>query len=128
MAKVLIIEDNDAVRSVACRVLRSAGHELFEARDGIEGVEVARRERPELIVTDLFMPRQEGVETIRQIRELDASIPIIAISSLPSWGDEKPLENARQVGADLALEKPFSIQALLEAVERMAGKAEGGRP
>jgi two-component system, chemotaxis family, chemotaxis protein CheY len=126
MPKLLVIEDNTAVRTVAARVLRSAGHEVTEADTGKSGVAAVVRERPDLIITDIFMPEQEGVETIRQIRELDPSIPIIVISSLAEWGDQKPLENARMVGADLALEKPFPIQDLVSAVTRLLeeGRAE----
>jgi CheY-like chemotaxis protein len=119
LAKLLVIEDNDAVRAVACRVLRSIGHQVLEADSGQIGVELVRRELPDLMITDIFMPEQEGIETIRQVREIAPRLPILAISSLSQWGESRPLENARMVGADLALEKPFSLEALIAAVQQL---------
>jgi CheY-like chemotaxis protein len=123
MAKILVIEDNAAVRRVACRALQRAGHDTLEAEHGKAGVEAVRAQSPDLIVTDLFMPEQEGTETIRQIRGLDPRIPIIVISSVASWGEDRPLENARVVGADLALEKPFAIEDLVGAVNELLARA-----
>jgi CheY-like chemotaxis protein len=116
MPKLLLIEDNDAVRVVASRILRRAGHEVVEADTGKTGVEAFKREDPDLVITDIFMPEQEGIETIRHIREIASTVPIIAISSLAQWEGQTPLEKAKTVGANLALEKPFPIQDLTSAV------------
>lgn len=127
MAKLLVIEDNTAVRTVASRVLRGAGHEVLEADSGISGIEIVKRDPPDLIITDIFMPEQGGIETIRQVREILPAVPIIVISSVAEWGEHTPLENAKMVGADIALEKPFPIQDLMSAVRLLLddGRASG---
>ena len=122
MATILVIEDNAAVRRVACKALQRAGHDTVEAEHGKAGVAAVRSMNPDLIVTDVFMPEQGGEETIRQIRGFAPRIPIIVISSVSTWGEDKPLDNARVVGADLALEKPFAIEDLVTAVNDLLAR------
>jgi CheY-like chemotaxis protein len=122
VANVLVIEDDPSVRRVVCRVLEGAGHATLEAGNGREGVTLVIRVRPDLVITDLLMPEQEGMETIHQIKDFDATIPIIAISTLVGDGEYSPLSDARMLGADLSLEKPFAIEALLAAVNELLGR------
>jgi CheY-like chemotaxis protein len=119
MAKVLVIEDDSSVRSVICRALQRVGHTVLEAVDGRDGFDQVLRHKLDVVVTDILMPRQEGIETIQQIKRLEPELPIIAISGVMREGAFSVLDDAVLIGADLALEKPFDAMALIEAVERV---------
>ena len=123
--KVLVIEDDDAVRKVVCRILRSVGHEPIEAGDGLAGMAALHREQPDLVITDILMPRQEGIETISQIRDV-SGVPIIAISGTQASDTFAPLVDAQMMGADITLKKPFSVEALLAAVDELLRGDAGG--
>jgi DNA-binding response OmpR family regulator len=117
MATVLLIEDNPDVRRTLCRALERAGHDVLEARDGVAGVDLFTRNRVDLVITDLVMPRQRGPETIEQIREVHTTVPIIAISG--SHRSDEEFERAAQLGANLCLTKPFGVDELLRAVQEV---------
>ena len=80
MARILIIDDDQDVRMVTCEVVRSAGHEVTLASDGAEGLQLQREKSFDLVITDLFMPVKEGVETICDIKKDFPEVKIIAIS------------------------------------------------
>jgi CheY-like chemotaxis protein len=125
MAKVLVIEDDATFRELLCLMLQSAGYETLEAQDGTKGVARFAGERPDIVITDLVMPEQEGIETIQQIREIDARLPIIAISGM--WGGEfEPLDDAKLMGASVALQKPIARTTLLDEVSRLLCPSERG--
>ena len=117
--RVLVIEDDASLRQVVCRILAEFGrYELTTAADGREGIEALQRGRFGLVITDVLMPEQDGIETIGRIRELDERIPIIAMSGY-DIGDFSPLNDAFLMGADRTLLKPFGAQELLEAVREV---------
>ncbi|MCH8809524.1 MAG: response regulator, partial [Proteobacteria bacterium] len=80
MARILIIDDEDELRSMLRQMLEQAGHEVTEAVNGAEGIRLYEQDRPDLIITDIIMPEKEGVETIIALRRADPDLPIIAIS------------------------------------------------
>jgi CheY-like chemotaxis protein len=80
MARILVIDDEDELRSMLRQMLEHAGHEVLEAINGAMGIEIYERDMPELIITDIIMPEKEGVETIIALRRADPALPIIAIS------------------------------------------------
>ncbi len=80
MTKILIIDDNDAVRSTMSRILTLAGYETVLAADGNEGLARMRAEAPDLIITDIIMPEKEGIETIRQVLAERPKAKIMAVS------------------------------------------------
>jgi DNA-binding response OmpR family regulator len=126
MATILVIDDDEMLRRVIARRLRASGHEAVEAGDGKHGVQLAKRSRPDLVITDINMPDQEGMQTLTELREIDPALPIIVISGEPDVGAYRPLEDARLLGADVALAKPFELAALWSEVERLL-KAAGDR-
>ena len=67
MAKILIIDDDASMRRTVGRILTRAGHEVAEAPDGVEGFKLFRTNRPDIVVTDIFMPNKEGIETIIEL-------------------------------------------------------------
>ena len=113
--RILIIEDQEDNRAILRDVLSTAGYELIEAADGGEGVELAQKERPDLILMDIQLPVLDGYEATRRIKanpELKA-IPIIAVTSYALSGDEA---KARAAGCDGYVTKPFSPRHLLSKV------------
>jgi len=124
MARILIIDDEDELRSMLRRMLEQAGHEVTEAVNGAEGIELYERDRPDLIITDIIMPEKEGVETIIALRRADPDLPIIAISGGGRLEATDFLPMARKLGARRTLSKPFRRDQLLEAVDECLAKDE----
>ena len=119
MAKVLVIEDDQAIRSVISRALQRHGHTVLEGLDGRDGFDQVLRSKVDLVITDILMPNQEGIETIQQLKSLEPDLPIIAMSGVRREGPFSVLDDALMIGADLALEKPFDVPTLIDAVERL---------
>jgi len=115
MALILIIDDDADTRDLMKATLEGAGHEVIVASDGLEGVKRYRTKRTDLVITDLFMPNQEGLETIKQMRMEFPDASIIAMSGRPSGGTM--LAVAKRLGAKASLQKPFLPEELLKLVE-----------
>ena len=115
MKRILIIEDTADNRQIMRDLLTHAGYDLLEAVDGAEGVEQAKRHRPDLILMDIQLPVLDGYEATRRIKaDPDlASIPIIAVTSYALSGDDT---KTRAAGCDGYIAKPFSPRQLLAAV------------
>ena len=88
MAKVLVIDDELGIRGIMCRVLEAAGHDVTAFANGGGAIEHVRQEPADLLITDLFMPEVEGVETICEIHRLRPDMPIIAISGVDFEGGD----------------------------------------
>jgi len=117
MARILVIDDEDLARFTIKDFLENAGHEVVEARDGEEGVHFQKAQPFDLIVTDIIMPKKEGVETIIEIKRDFPEIKIIAISGGGRTRNLDFLELANKFGADRVLAKPFTELELIEHVE-----------
>jgi two-component system cell cycle response regulator DivK len=113
--RILVVEDQEDNRRILRDLLTSAGYELIEAVTGEEGVSLAERERPDLILMDVQLPGIDGHEATRQIKANPAlrSIPILVVTSYALSGDDV---KAREAGADDYVTKPFSPRALLAKV------------
>lgn len=124
MATILFCEDDAYIQKLIVVALRSSPHALLLARDGEEGLEIARRERPRVIFTDLSMPRMDGYALCRAVRADEAlrDTPVIVLTASAQRGE---LEQAREHGASDVLLKPFTMEALREAVDRWSGPATG---
>ena len=105
-------------------MLERDGQEVVEAPDGIEGVRLYREKRPQLVITDIVMPKKEGLETILDLRTEDPQVKIIAISGGGRIGPESYLDIAEGFGANHILAKPFKNEELLEAIHGLLGKGE----
>jgi two-component system, cell cycle response regulator DivK len=112
---ILYVEDNEVNRRIVRDLLQRTSYRLLEASDGEAGVALARRERPDLILMDLQLPRISGIEATRTLRRepATADTPIIAITSFALAGDE---EQARAAGATTYLAKPYSPRVLLALI------------
>jgi CheY-like chemotaxis protein len=116
VARILLIDDDAEVRLALRQALEFAGHVVEEARDGRDGVERYSARMADLVVTDIVMPNQEGIETIQQLRELTPALPIIAISGGGRTGNRDVLAMAAEVGASRTMAKPFRPRELIQAI------------
>lgn len=119
MPRVLIIDDEPEIRLLLQRVLEGAGYETAQAADGREGIALMRQQPADLMITDLMMPGQEGLETIIEIRRLFPKTKIIAMSGGGHGGVLDFLPMATQLGAARTLAKPFTHEQLLRAVREV---------
>jgi two-component system, chemotaxis family, chemotaxis protein CheY len=119
MATVLIIDDDPLMRLTIKRILLSAEHEVLEACDGREGLEVFRARRPDLVITDIIMPNVEGIETIRELKRIAPATRIVAISGGGRVSNTDFLVIAKKLGADIVMAKPLRAAELLAAVGRL---------
>ncbi len=117
--RILLIEDEDQLRHGLRRLLEAAGYEVVEARNGREGVNQYRTTSIDLIITNILMPEQEGLETIRQLRQNNPAVKIIAISGGVAPGGMDILDMARRFGAQRTLAKPFSRDELMTTVQEV---------
>jgi len=111
MSKILVVEDDPDASGLIKSILELSGFKVIVAVDGVEGIEQARAEMPALIITDIAMPRLNGIEMIHQLRALPEfkTIPILAVTS---YGMERAMEGIR-AGANRALARPIQNHLLL---------------
>lgn len=118
--RILVADDNeDAVQSLGL-MLEGMGHEVFTARDGFEAIHVAEKNRPDLVLLDIGMPRLNGYETARRIREQPwgKSLPLVALTG---WGLEEDRQLARESGFDRHVVKPVGVEALGQLILELTG-------
>ena len=113
MARILLIEDDDSVRTMLSLTLVHFGHTVIEARNGKEGLELFPHADADLLITDIVMPEKEGLEVLMELRKKDPPVKIIAISG----GDY--LHMAKLMGAAKVLAKPFSTNLLIAAIDEL---------
>ena len=129
MTKILVIDDDALVRTTLGRLLRDAGYEIATAEDGVRGMALFRSEQPDLVITDIIMPEQEGIQTITEMRKARPDAKIIAISGSGRFGDADFLKMARSLGAMDIVSKPFDQDELLTIVKNcLAGRAGRSNP
>jgi PAS domain S-box-containing protein len=117
---ILVIDDDAAVSSLLQRILSGAGYRVLVASDGKKGMDVLERQPVDLVITDLVMPEQEGLETVTRLRVQRPTLPVIAISG--AFGGSF-LKAAGMLGATATLAKPIAADALLRIVEELVGSA-----
>jgi DNA-binding response OmpR family regulator len=113
-AKILVVEDEPAMVAGLRDNFEFEGYEVITAQDGIEGLERALEESPDLVVLDVMMPRMSGLEVCKQLRAKRASLPIIMLTAR---GQEIDKVVGLELGADDYVTKPFSIRELLARVK-----------
>jgi CheY-like chemotaxis protein len=118
MARVLVIEDEEMVRCLLSRALAREGHEVLEARDGQEALQILRTTSADLVITDILMPERDGLEVIMALRRQSRALKVIAMSGGSHFGQMEPLEMAEPLGAFATLRKPFGMEVMLETVRR----------
>lgn len=117
MAEILVIDDYAGDRYIITEALACAGHTIREARDGAEGVALCREQLPSLVITDIVMAGKDGIETVRELRQLAPNVPIVAVSG--AQHSTVYLSLVTLLSADAVLTKPFKSDQLIVAVERL---------
>ena len=116
MARILLVEDDDQLRSMLKFLLTDSGYEAWEAPDGTRVGQMYDQQHFDLVITDLVMPDKDGLEVIIDLRRKNQNMRIIAMSGAGPGSGEVYLKAAQRLGADLTLSKPFGNQEFLEAV------------
>ena len=117
LARILVIEDEEKALDLYREMLERAGYDVLCASDGEEGAEIYRREEVDAVVTDLFMPRKDGVEMIRELRREFPEVRVLAITGVR--GRFSRLPAAEAVGAQKTLLKPFPMEEMLDALREL---------
>ncbi|HEY7494388.1 MAG TPA: response regulator [Candidatus Tectomicrobia bacterium] len=124
MTSILIIDDDPQTRTMLRKMLERKGYEIVEAREGREGLRLYNATPAiDVVITDILMPEQEGLETIRALRRTSPEVKIIAISGGGRTGTLDFLPVAAKLGAQCTLHKPIAWQTLLQAVRALVPDA-----
>ena len=120
---ILYVEDNELNRRIVRDLLKRTSYRLLEAPDGETSLDIVRRERPDLILMDIQLPRVSGIEVTRTLRSepITANTPIIAITSFALSGDE---QRAKAAGATAYMTKPYSPRDLLALIRSLLPENE----
>ena len=125
MTTILIIDDDEDVRETLCTALQLEDYTILEAPHGDYGLRLLEKQMVDLVVTDIFMPEKEGLETIVEIKGRWPNLKVIAISGGPGTFGRSGAENrdflpaAKDMGADRVLNKPFLPSELIAVVEEL---------
>ena len=118
--RILVAEDQETLRTSISRNLRARGFEVIEAANGMEALSLWDAEQPQLLILDVMMPRMDGLEVCRRVRER-STVPIIVLTAMDAESDKVA---AFDLGADDYLCKPFSVEELLARVRAVLRRAD----
>jgi len=115
--RILVVEDNETNMYLISFILKSRGYEIIEAKSGEEGVDIAVKERPDLILMDIQLPGIDGLDATKRIRKSKAAreIPIVALTSYAMTGDR---EKSLSAGCTGYIEKPINPDTILGEIEK----------
>jgi two-component system, chemotaxis family, chemotaxis protein CheY len=117
MARILVIDDDESIRETVRRVLEAQGHSVRVVEDGEDGIDSIAESAPDLVITDIFMPGRDGIETLRETRKAFPKLKVIVMSGGDSSGLMNLLDDAEMLGANRTLPKPFTPAELMRAVD-----------
>jgi len=121
MARIIVIDDQEPIRRIVRRALENDGHTVLDASDGEAGMALLEREPADVVITDIFMPGMDGIQTLREIRKRFPAIKVIAISGGDSSGLLDLRHDAELLGAMKSLQKPFNARDIVELVRSVLG-------
>src|SRR5262245_31360114 len=116
MAVILVMDDHPGIRDMLEETLVGAGHQMFAATNGEEGLKLCNAHPPDLMIIDMFMPIKDGLETIQELRRKLPGVKVIAISGAPLRMNV--LDMAKKLGAQEVLCKPFHPNEVISAVSK----------
>lgn len=119
MATILVIDDDMEMREVIAELLTLDGNDVLVAEDGVQGLEQYKNQLPDLVITDLEMPRMNGIELIESLQAEFVDVPFIVITGS---SDMALIEDVLDLDANRILHKPFEVDRLLDAVGLLTGK------
>lgn len=119
---ILVIDDDDSVRTMIVQNLEDCGYEVSEACNGDDCITLLQDQQPpDLLITDIVMPRKDGLEVVREVRKKHPHVKILSISGGGrTWGGDY-LAMSQKLGADAALPKPLDMDVLEKTVKSLVG-------
>ncbi len=125
MAHILVAEDERDIRELIHFTLMFAGHQVTQASNGLEAVELAAQVKPDLIMMDVRMPKMTGYEACRQMKQNDATkhIPVVFLSAK---GQDEEVQTGMEVGATAYILKPFAPEELTRRIAEILANSDGG--
>jgi len=122
MAKILVVDDEEPIRTLVSKIVAKDGHEIMEAENGVHACKSFQDADIDLIITDLVMPEQNGIEMIIQLKKTHPAVKVIAISGGSGFsGQIDLLSVAKLLGAKHIIKKPFTVDQIREAVNDTLG-------
>jgi DNA-binding response OmpR family regulator len=128
VALILIVEDDEPLRSSLSRSLRAEGFDVQTAADGAEALRRVEEQPPDLVITDIIMAGRDGVELITALHNIRPQTPVLAMTGRRFFGKLDILDLARKIGAASALLKPFSVDEMLTEISAILRASEQGAP
>ncbi len=116
MSKILIIDDDVSIRKLLKAMFEKSNYEVVDAADGEEGIKQFKKYLPDLVITDLIMPGKEGLETIKDIKNINPNSKIIAMSGGGTVEPDMYLKLAKSMGASHVFSKPINSSLLLSTI------------
>jgi|688.fasta_scaffold80525_2 DNA-binding NtrC family response regulator len=118
MATILVIDDEVQINKLLNKMLVRDGHQVHTAKDGVEGLRSFNQFKPDLVITDIVMPKKDGFEVIKELLEFHPMLPIIAISgAVRDMTAGMNLSSIEALGVAGALQKPFALQQMRDILE-----------
>lgn len=121
---ILIVDDEDNVSSLLCKILKKEKYNVFSACDGIEAIDILEEQNIDIVITDIRMPRLSGIELLKRIKEIDSSIQVIMITA---FGELQTAIEALRIGAKDYITKPFDIEDVKKSVKQIVQRMENSR-
>ena len=118
--RILVVDDNADLRTTIQALLQADGFDVAVAGNGQAAIALHQSRPADVVITDLFMPDKDGIETIVELRKLSPQLKIVAISGWTSTQGSDYLQVAREIGATVTLQKPFDPQELSRVVRQLA--------
>ncbi len=116
--KILIVDDDPGIRLLLSKFLQKEGFDVILAEDGLEGVETAKKQQPDVILLDVIMPRMDGLTAARLIKFYKplSEVPIVFLTAKDA---EKEIELAQEVRAEVYITKPFDVRQVIQVVREI---------
>ena len=125
MSKILVIDDEQGIRNLLDTLLSRKGYEVVLASNGQKGLELFRRERPDVVVLDLNMPEMNGLTVLQQVRQLNPAQPVVILTGA---GTAEAEQQVRALGVTEFVEKEFSMHRLGDSLKRLLNSAGATSP
>ncbi|MDD2321175.1 MAG: response regulator, partial [Geobacteraceae bacterium] len=116
--KILVVDDEDSIRTSLAGILEDEGFRVMFANDGVTALDVVKKELPDLVLLDIWMPRMDGIETLQKLKELHPALLVIMMSG---HGTIETAVKSTKMGAYDFIEKPLSLEKLLLCIRNALG-------
>lgn len=119
--KILLVEDEESLARLLKEAIGDSFHSFTIAKDGLEGMELFKKIKPDIVITDIMMPRKSGLEMAKEIREINANVPIIVLSA---FSEKEKLFGAIDAGVSKYFLKPYHAEDILEYINSITSKIQ----